>query len=105
VISISFLFISIVGAIESLVSIGLTGPSGLSSPPPHAVNRLVAVHNQMAFIVVEAIGVIVFILVGMIVGVVVAAVGNMVLIAIHVLVKTSLTAFLVLSKNLEDLSV
>ena len=100
------LLILIVGATVSLVSIGstgVTGPSNPSSPPPHAVNNHAAVHNQIVLIVVEAIGaiaVIVFTLAGTTVGV---ATGHIDPTVIHAVVKTFLTALLVLSTNLLDL--
>ena len=93
----------IVGAIVSLVSIGV---SGQSSPPPHAVSSPAAVHSEIVLIAVEAVGanaVIVFTLAGMKVDVVVVAIGAIVLAAIHVLTRVSLTAFLVLSTNFEYL--
>jgi hypothetical protein len=106
VISTSLLFISIDGAILSLVSIGFTGPSGSSSPPPQAENKLAAVHSQIVLTAVEAIGaiaVIVFTLAGITLGVVVVAVGIMLLTPIQVFIKVSLTAFLVFSINFEAL--
>jgi hypothetical protein len=91
----------IVGAILSF-SWGLIGPSGQSSPLPHATSNPAAVQNQIVLIAVDAIGVtaMVFMLAGTTVGVVT---GHMELAAIHAVVKTFLTALLVFSINLLDL--
>ena len=104
-ISISDLLILIVGGVVSF-SVGfsgLIGPSISSSPPPHAVSKLAAVHMEIVLIVVEARGamlVILFILAGIMVGVVT---GPIELVNIHVLTKAFLTALFVLSKKLPDL--
>jgi hypothetical protein len=98
--STSFWFILIVGAIVSFVSIG---PSGQSSPPPHAANKPAAVQNQIVLIAVDAIGVtavMVFMLAGTIVGVVT---GHRDPVKIHVVAKTFPTDLFVFSKNLLDL--
>jgi hypothetical protein len=88
----------IVGAIVSLVSIGLYGFggfSGQSSPPQHAVSSPAAVHSEIALIVVAigATAVIVFTLAGTTVGAVAGHIGNKELAPIHAFIKTSLTAF------------
>jgi hypothetical protein len=83
----------------SLVSIGPSDQLGHSSPP-HAANRLAAVHSQMVFTAVEASGVtavIVFTEAGTTVGV---ATGHIELAAIHAVVKAFLTAFLVFSTKI-----
>ena len=106
VISTSDRFTLIVGATVSFLSIGLTGVSGPSSPPPHAVSSPAAVHREIVLIALEAVGaiaVIVFTLAGKTVDVVVVAIGAIVLAAIHVLIRVSLTAFFVLFTKFEYL--
>jgi hypothetical protein len=98
VISTSDLLTFIVGGVISLISIG---PSG-SSFPPQAVSRLAAVHRDIAFATVDAVGaivVIVFTLAGTTVEVVVLAIGNIVFKPIHAFVKTFPTALFVFSTN------
>jgi TRAP-type C4-dicarboxylate transport system permease large subunit len=91
-----------VGAMLSF-SWGLIGPSGQSSPLPHATSNPAAVHREIVLIAVEASGaiaVIVFTLAGTTVG---AVTGPIEPATIHVVAKAFLTALLVFSINLLDL--
>ena len=101
VMSTSDLLTLIVGGVVSLVSVGLIGSSGSSGP--HAVNKDAAVHREMAFTTVDAVGAttdMVFTLAGTTVEVVVLAIGNIVFKPIHALVNNFHIVLLVLSANL-----
>jgi hypothetical protein len=89
----------IVGGVMSFVSNGASG----SSLPPHAVSKDAAVHKEIAFTTVDAVGVttdIVFTLAGITVEVVVLAMGNIVFNPIQAFVKTFPTALFAFSTNL-----